>query len=271
MRPRSVAPGNAAPWSVAPGCGLNQLQLYGMHVAGPAAGRAGARPRPSTCTRTDRPPCRRRVTSSTGPAVTTWPPSTIAMWVQRSASSARMCEEMTTALPIRPARGRPRAAPGGLADPGRGRLVQQQHGRVVDQRSGQPQPLLHPPGEPLDVAVPLVAQVHQVEQIGGHGRPPLGRDAVAGGVEVEVLADLQLRVDAEEVRACSRACAARRPGRADRGAADPGLAAVRAPGASRASGSRSSCRAVRADQAVDRAGLDAEREVETATVLPNRL
>ena len=47
----------------------------------------------------------------------------------------------------------------------RGRLVEDQDRRVVDQRLGQAEPLLHPLGEAVDVVVALVGQVEQLEHL----------------------------------------------------------------------------------------------------------
>ena len=67
-------------------------------------------------------------------------------------------------------------------DPGarveaRGRLVEQQHLRVVDQGVGQAQPLLHAARQGLDVGVALVAEVDELQQVGDHPPPrrPAGR------------------------------------------------------------------------------------------------
>ena len=64
--------------------------------------------------------------------------------------------------------------PGPRVEPGRG-LVEQQHLRVVDQRVGEAQPLLHAARQALDVGVALSAEVDQVEQVADHPPAPVGR------------------------------------------------------------------------------------------------
>ena len=88
--------------------------------------------------------------------------------------------------------------PGARIEPG-GRLVEQQHLGVVDERVGEAQPLLHAAREALDVGVALVAEVDEVEQVADHLAPPGGRDAVAAGEEVQVLPDPHVVVDTEGV------------------------------------------------------------------------
>ena len=131
-------------------------------------------------------------------------------------------------------------------DPGarveaRGRLVEQQHLRIVDQRVGQAQPLLHPAREGLDVRVALVAEVDQLEQVGDHPAPAGRRQPVAAGEEVEVLPDLHVVVDAEGVghEAEDAPDLVGVPG--DRPAGDLGRGRPRAGAASRASAAWSSC------------------------------
>ena len=80
-----------------------------------------------------------------------------------------------------------------------GRLVEEQHLRVVDERVGEAEALLHAARQALDVGVALVAEVDEVEQVADHLAPAGGRDAVAAGEEVEVLPDLHVVVDAEDV------------------------------------------------------------------------
>ena len=95
------------------------------------------------------------------------------MLVQQSASSVRMWLEMRIVFPI--ARSsfkqrlhfQPRA---GIE--AAGRLVEDQHGRIVDQRLGQAQPLLHAARQAVDEVVPLVRQVQELEHVADHRLPP---------------------------------------------------------------------------------------------------
>src|SRR5688572_12563355 len=82
----------------------------------------------------------------------------------------------------------------------RGRLVEQQDQRVVHERVGQAQALLHPPREGLDVVVALATEIDQLKEIADHA-PPVGRpDPVAAREEIEVFPYLHVVVDAERVR-----------------------------------------------------------------------
>ena len=80
------------------------------------------------------------------------------------------------------------------------RLVEEQHLRVVDERVGEAQPLLHAARQVLDVGVALVAEIDQLEQVADHPAPAGRRQPVAAGEEVEVLPDLHVVVDPERVR-----------------------------------------------------------------------
>ena len=82
--------------------------------------------------------------------------------------------------------------PGARVQPG-SRLVEEQDLRIVDERVGEAEPLLHAAREALDVGVPLVAQVDEIEQVADHPAPPVGRDAIAAGEEVQVLPDAACR------------------------------------------------------------------------------
>ena len=139
--------------------------------------------------------------SATLPWARTWPWSTIATRVQSSSSSGRMWLLIRIVLPsdaelaeeLAQLDAGPRIEAGG-------RLVEEQHLRVVDERVGEAQALLHAAGQALDVRVALVAEVDEVEEVADHPPPPGGRDAVAAGEEVEVLPDLHVVVDPEDVR-----------------------------------------------------------------------
>ena len=89
--------------------------------------------------------------------------------------------------------------PGARVQPGGG-LVEQQDLRIVDERVGEAQPLLHAARQRLDVVVALVAEVDELEQVGDHPPPPRRPDAVAAREEVQVFPHLHVVVDAERVR-----------------------------------------------------------------------
>ena len=147
------------------------------------------------------------------------------------------------------------------------RLVEQEHLRIVDQRVGQTQALLHAPRQRLDVRVSLVCQVDQVEQVADHPPPAGGGNPIAAAEEVQVLPDLHVVVDAERIRHESRDAAHLVGVPRDRVAADLGLARVRLEqGREDAQGGRLS-RAVRPDETEDLARLD--REVDPATRRPS--
>ena len=181
--------------------------------------------------------------SATRPWASTWPRSMIATEVHSSSSSGRMCDETRIVLPSAPQLAQELAQ----LDPGprveaRGRLVEEQHLRVVDQRVGEAQPLLHAAREALDVGVALGPEVHEVEQVADHPPPAVGRDAVAAGEEVQVLPDLHVVVDPEAVRHEPEDAADVVGVPADRRAGDLGVAARRGRAASRGSAASSSCR-----------------------------
>ncbi len=79
------------------------------------------------------------------------------------------------------------------------RLVEDQQGRVMDERVREAQPLAHAARERLDVRLALVRETDDLEQLADHRRSPGGGDAVAAGEEVEVLPDAKVVVDAVEV------------------------------------------------------------------------
>ena len=131
--------------------------------------------------------------------------------------------------------------PGPRIEAGR-RLVEEQDLRVVDERVGEAQPLLHAPREALDVRVALVAEIDEVEEVADHPPPPIGRDAVAAGEEVEILPDLHVVVDAEDVRHEAEDAACLRRGSAARRSRRSRPRRTSPTGASRGSAAWSSCR-----------------------------
>ena len=86
--------------------------------------------------------------------------------LQMSASSGRMWLETMIVLPMLPQlAGAGRASRCGPADRGRGRLVEQQHLRLVQQHAGQAEPLRHARGRAVGIGVALVAEIDQFEHL----------------------------------------------------------------------------------------------------------
>ena len=122
------------------------------------------------------------------------------------------------------------------------RLVEEEQGRLVDQRPGDRQPPLHPARQRLDLVVLALGQLGELQQL---VRAPVAlgpRQAEVAPVEDEVLADGQLGVEAvllgddADPRADPRPVGRRAPGRA-RSASRPTPARR-----SRSSASSRSCR-----------------------------
>ena len=88
--------------------------------------------------------------------------------LQQSASSVKIWLEMRIVLPIR------ELLEQGLdLDPrprieAAGRLVEDQHRRVVDQGFRQAEPLLHAPGQPVDEGFALAREVQQFHHVSEH-------------------------------------------------------------------------------------------------------
>ena len=137
-----------------------------------------------------------------------------------AADQDRLAERPQFAEQLAQLDARPRVEP-------RGRLVEEEDRRIVDEGVGEAEPLLHAAAEGLDVGVALFGEVDQVEQVADHLAPPPRRQPVAAGEEVEVLPDLHVVVDAEGVGHV--ADDPPRGGRlaADRDAADEGVAGGR--------------------------------------------
>ena len=82
----------------------------------------------------------------------------------------------------------------------RGRLIQEQYRRVVDQRPGEAEALLQASRQCIDRLVTPVGETDQLEQVGRDFLTPGSRNPVASGVEIQVFGGRQLIVDTEEVR-----------------------------------------------------------------------
>ena len=143
----------------------------------------------------------RRTASSTVPLKISSPCSMMPILLHRSASSGRMCEEIRMVLPIRlqlleqlaDLDAGPRVQPAG-------RLVQQQHLRVVQQHARQADSRCFMPRDSRRPARPLVRQVGQLQHVGHLGAALLAVDVVRRREELQVLLDDHVLVRAEEVR-----------------------------------------------------------------------
>ena len=80
-----------------------------------------------------------------------------------------------------------------------GRLVEQQHLRLVQEDAGQAEPLRHAARQAGDQGVALVAEIDQVEHLLAFLAAFRPLDAIGGGEEFEILDHLHVVVDAEEV------------------------------------------------------------------------
>ena len=80
-----------------------------------------------------------------------------------------------------------------------GRLVENQHRRIVDERLGQAEPLLHAARQAVDERLALAGQVEQIEHVADDLPPAVARNLVGHGEEVQELPDFHAVVDAEVV------------------------------------------------------------------------
>ena len=94
-----------------------------------------------------------------------------------------------------------------------GGFVEDQHGRVVDERLGQAEPLLHAAGEAVDEVVALVGEVEQLEHVADDGFAAAAGNLVGDGEEVQELPDFHAVVDAEVVGHVADDSCGRRSGR----------------------------------------------------------
>ena len=162
--------------------------------------------------------------------------------VQQSANSVRMWLEMRIVLPIRRSSFK-RAftsirARGSRPLAGSSRIST---GRVVDQRLGQAEPLLHAARQAVDEGVALAGQVQQLQHVADDLPPPGAGNLVGHGEEVEKLPDLHAVVDAEVVGHVADAAADGQRVLADAVAVDDPVAAGGLQAAWPESGSSCSC------------------------------
>lgn len=80
-----------------------------------------------------------------------------------------------------------------------GRLVEQEHRGVMDEHAGEPEALLHAAAEGADDGAAFFGEADEFEHVVDGFLTLLGRDAVAGTEEVEVLGDFHVLVHPEEV------------------------------------------------------------------------
>jgi hypothetical protein len=92
------------------------------------------------------------------------------------------------------ARRRSRARQAGLGVESRGRLVEDDQLRLVDERPGDQKAPLHPARQRPDALVRPLAQQGEVEQLVHPGRHPLGLQPEVAAVDDQVLAHRQLAV-----------------------------------------------------------------------------
>ena len=152
---------------------------------------------------------------------------------------------------------RPHVAHAGGIEPGR-RLVEQEQPWRAEQRCGNAEALAHPVRVAADLVASPFGQVDQVEYLGD----PRGRvAAVVGGQQLQVLAPTQVRVEARRLDEAGDAV--ERAGAFDEGVAAEQLhvALGWANQAERHTQRRRLAGPVRAEEAVDVAGLDVEVDV----------
>ena len=142
-----------------------------------------------------------------------------------------------------------------------GGFVEDQHRRVVDERFGQAEPLLHAAGEAVDEVVALVGEVEQLEHVADDGFAAAARDLVGDGEEVQELPDLHAVVHAEVVGHVADAFADADRVARDAVAVDGAFAGGGAEQRGQEADGRAFAGAVGADEAEHLAGADLEIQV----------
>ena len=134
--------------------------------------------------------------------------------VQQSASSVRMWLEMRIVLPIRAQffEQRLHFQPGPRVEAAGG-FVEDQHGRIVDQRLGQAEPLLHAAREAVDEVVALVRQVEQLQHVADDRLAAAARESGRRRRRSPETPRPSCRRTRRSCRACSRRSCGRRSGR----------------------------------------------------------
>ncbi len=95
-----------------------------------------------------------------------------------------------------------------------GWFVEDQDGRIVDERLGQAESLLHAAGQAVDEVVALVGEVEQLEHVADDGFAAAARNLVGDGEEVQEIPRPSCRRRRRSCRACSRRSCGRRSGHA---------------------------------------------------------
>ena len=128
-------------------------------------------------------------------------------------------EHERDALLLQPVEPLPQHVPGLRVEAG-GRLVEQQHLGLVDQRPGDREPALHPARERIDARVAPVGELHELEQLLGPAPDLRARQVEVAPVDHEVVPHRELGVEVVLLRhhaepaADLRAVGRRDPGRA---------------------------------------------------------
>ena len=141
------------------------------------------------------------------------------------------------------------------------RLVEDQHRRIVDQRLGHAQPLLHAARQAVDIVVALVPQVEQLQHVVDDLLPLALADLVGHREEIEKLPDLHAVIHAEIVGHVAHALPHRHRVLRHAVAVDDSLAAAGLQQRGQKADRRALARAVGADEAehLARADLEVQR------------
>ena len=142
-----------------------------------------------------------------------------------------------------------------------GRLVEEQDLRRVDQGAGQAELLLHPPGEIARQTLLEGREVAEGQQAVDLLLAPAARDAVDVGIEVDVLHDRQVAIEAEALAHVADRLLEGLGLAHDVMAGDPGIAAGRLQNARQEPHGRGLARAVGPHQPEDLRLTDAERKL----------
>jgi hypothetical protein len=120
----------------------------------------------------------------------------------------------------------PEPPPGQRVD-ARGRLVEEQHGRVVHHGAGERQALLEAQRQVARSAVEMRRELEAGDGAGEHPLPLRAREAIDAAEEVEVLADAQIAIEREFLRHVADPAPRRRSGAVEVEAFDEGGAGRR--------------------------------------------
>ncbi len=210
---------------------------------------------------TTSPPIASRRRSSGVARATSRPAAMRATWSHASASSMCWVVTMSVRPPVaQPVQLLPDTGSQERVDP-RGRLVEEQERRVVDERAGQLEPPLHPAGQAAGASATDLPQVEQLEDLAG---PPTTRSEQhpeQRADEVDVLADGQIREQGERLGHVADPLARLPSERAGFLAEDRDGPGGRHQGTGQQADGRRLAGARRTDHTKDGAGRDDERDV----------